>query len=81
VSGTRLPAKKLLKKNKKKHLPRAYPESSRQRIFGKKIKKSLPGVSDTAPGKKRTNGAGAVTVTFLCQGLCLLSAKSLPGAQ
>jgi len=72
--------KEIIKKNKK-HLPGAYPASSQQRKSGKKIKKSLSGVSDIAPGKERTDGTGAVTVTFLCWGPCLLSAKSLPGAR
>ena len=47
----------------------------------KKLKKSLPGASDMAPGKARDDGAGAVTTTFLCRVPGLHSAKSLPGAR
>jgi hypothetical protein len=75
------PGKEIIEKKNKKSLPGAYPASARQSKSGKKIKKSLPGVSDIAPGKERTDRAGAMTVTFLCRGLCLLSAKSLPGVR
>ena len=54
---------------------------TRQRKFEKKLKKSLPGASDMAPGKARDDGAGAVTTTFLCRVPGLHSAKSLSGAR
>ena len=69
-------------KKNKKNLCRVPPRhGTRQRKFEKKIKKSLPGASDMAPGKARDDGAGAVTTTFLCRVPGLHSAKSLPSAR